>query len=85
MEANLNYWMAQLLIMVFYIMTLVVYSRARNEYVGGKIGNAINLILLFLRFPILMLTHPKSIRITAIWTTNPCALSNASILKRMIL
>ena len=48
MEANLNYWMAQLLILVFYIMTLVVYSRARNEYVGGKIGNAINLILLFL-------------------------------------
>jgi len=48
MEANLNYWMAQLLILVFYIMTLVVYSRARNEYIGGKIGNAINLILLFL-------------------------------------
>ena len=44
----MNYWMAQLLILVFYIMTLVVYSRARNEYVGGKIGNAINLILLFL-------------------------------------
>jgi len=48
MEVNLNYWMAQLLILVFYIMTLVVYSRARNEYIGGKIGNAINLILLFL-------------------------------------
>jgi tRNA A-37 threonylcarbamoyl transferase component Bud32 len=48
MEANLNYWMAQLLILVFYIMTLVIYSRARNEYIGGKIGNAINLILLFL-------------------------------------
>ena len=48
MEANLNYWMAQLLILVFYIMTLVVYSRARNEYIGGKIGKAINLILLFL-------------------------------------
>lgn len=48
MEANLNYWMAQLLILVFYIMTLVIYSRARNEYIGGKIGYAINLILLFL-------------------------------------
>ena len=48
MEANLNYWMAQLLILVFYIMTLVIYSRARYEYIGGKIGNAINLILLFL-------------------------------------
>ena len=48
MEANLNYWMAQLLILVFYIMTLVIYSRARNEYIGGKIGSAINLILLFL-------------------------------------
>ncbi|MEN8245395.1 MAG: serine/threonine-protein kinase [Thermodesulfobacteriota bacterium] len=48
MEVNLNYWMAQLLILVFYIMTLVVYSRARNEYIGGKIGNAINLILMFL-------------------------------------
>ena len=52
MEANLNYWMAQLLILVFYIMTLVIYSRARNEYIGGKIGSAINLILLIamLRF-----------------------------------
>jgi len=48
MEINLNYWMAQLLILVFYIITLVIYSRARNEYIGGKIGNAINLILLFL-------------------------------------
>jgi len=48
METNLNYWMAQLLILVFYVMTLVIYSRARNEYVGGKIGNAINLIMLFL-------------------------------------
>ncbi len=48
MGANLNYWMAQLLILVFYIMTLVIYSRARNEYIGGKIGSAINLILLFL-------------------------------------
>ncbi len=48
METNFNYWMAQLLILVFYFMTLVIYSRARNEYVGGKIGDAINLILLFL-------------------------------------
>lgn len=43
-----NYWLAQLLILVFYIMTLLVYLRARNEYIGGKIGAAINLILIFL-------------------------------------
>jgi len=40
--------MAQLLILVFYIMTLLIYNRARNEYIGGKIGAAINLIMGFL-------------------------------------
>lgn len=50
MKANLNYWMAQVLILVFYVMTLVIYSRARYEYMGGKIGKAINLIVLFLLF-----------------------------------
>jgi len=48
MDNNLNFWMAQLLILVFYIMTLLIYNRARNEYIGGKIGAAINLIMGFL-------------------------------------
>jgi tRNA A-37 threonylcarbamoyl transferase component Bud32 len=48
MNNGLNYWLAQLLILVFYIMTLLIYNRARNEYIGGKIGAAINLIMGFL-------------------------------------
>ena len=48
MNNGLNYWLAQLLILVFYIMTLLIYNRARNEYTGGKIGAAINLIMGFL-------------------------------------
>jgi tRNA A-37 threonylcarbamoyl transferase component Bud32 len=48
MENSLNYWLAQLLILVFYITTLLIYNRARNEYIGGKIGAAINLIMGFL-------------------------------------
>ena len=48
MDNSLNFWMAQLLILVFYIMTLLIYNRARNEYIGGKIGAAINLIMGFL-------------------------------------
>jgi len=48
MDNGLNYWLAQLLILVFYIMTLLIYNRARNEYTGGKIGAAINLIMGFL-------------------------------------
>ena len=48
MDSGFNYWLAQLLILVFYIMTLLIYNRARNEYIGGKIGAAINLIMLFL-------------------------------------
>jgi len=48
MEDQLNFWMAQVLILVFYVMTLLVYNRARNEYIGGKIGAAINLIMGFL-------------------------------------
>ena len=48
MNNGFNYWLAQLLILVFYIMTLLIYNRARNEYVGGKIGAAINLIMGFL-------------------------------------
>jgi tRNA A-37 threonylcarbamoyl transferase component Bud32 len=48
MDNSLNYWLAQLLILVFYVMTLLIYNRARNEYIGGKIGAAINLIMIFL-------------------------------------
>ena len=48
METSYNYWLAQLLILVFYIMTLIIYNRAKNEYVGGKIGAAIKLIMIFL-------------------------------------
>ena len=48
MNNQLNFWMAQALILVFYMMTLFIYNRARNEYIGGKIGAAINLILGFL-------------------------------------
>lgn len=48
MESNFNYWLAQLLILIFYIMTLFIYNRARNEYIGGKIGAAIKLIMIFM-------------------------------------
>jgi len=48
MDNQLNFWMAQVLILIFYIMTLFIYNRARNEYIGGKIGAAINLIMGFL-------------------------------------
>lgn len=48
MDKIFNYWLAQLLILVFYILTLLIYNRARNEYIGGKIGAAINLIMVFL-------------------------------------
>ena len=48
MNSGLNYWLAQVLVLIFYGMTLVVYFRARNEYIGGKIGAAINLIMIFM-------------------------------------
>ena len=48
MQNDFGYWLAQLLILVFYLMTVLIYFRARNEYIGGKIGAAINLILVFL-------------------------------------
>lgn len=48
MNSSFNYWLAQALILIFYVMTLVVYHRARNEYIGGKIGAAINLIMIFM-------------------------------------
>ena len=43
-----DYLIAQLLILVFYIITLAIYYRAKKEYVGGKIAAAINLIMIFL-------------------------------------
>ncbi|MEJ2097107.1 MAG: serine/threonine-protein kinase [Deltaproteobacteria bacterium] len=45
---GMDYWLGQLLSLLFYIMTLIVYNRARKEYVGGKIAAAINLIMIFL-------------------------------------
>ena len=48
MKGGMDYWLGQLLSLIFYIMTLIVYNRARKEYVGGKIAAAINLIMVFL-------------------------------------
>ncbi len=48
MKSGMDYWLAQSLSLVFYIITLAVYNRARKEYVGGKIGAAIKLIMVFL-------------------------------------
>jgi serine/threonine protein kinase len=48
MKGSMDYWLAQSLSLVFYIITLVIYNRARKEYVGGKIGAAIKLIMVFL-------------------------------------
>jgi len=45
-----NPWIAQAFILVLYILTLVIYNRAKKEYVGGKIGAAINLIMVFVGF-----------------------------------
>jgi serine/threonine-protein kinase len=48
MKVGMDYLLAQSLSLVFYIITLVVYNRARKEYVGGKIAAAINLIMIFM-------------------------------------
>jgi tRNA A-37 threonylcarbamoyl transferase component Bud32 len=40
-------WVAQAFILVLYVITLIIYNRAKKEYVGGKIGAAINLIMVF--------------------------------------
>jgi tRNA A-37 threonylcarbamoyl transferase component Bud32 len=45
-----NPWIAQAFILILYILTLVIYNRAKKEYVGGKIGAAINLIMVFVAF-----------------------------------
>ena len=43
-------WVAQAFILVLYVITLIIYNRAKKEYVGGKIGAAINLIMVFVAF-----------------------------------
>ena len=48
MSGGVDYWLGQLLSLVFYLMTIVVYNRAKKEYVGGKIAAAINLIMVCL-------------------------------------
>jgi serine/threonine protein kinase/flagellar biosynthesis GTPase FlhF len=48
MESGTDYLLGQLLSLIFYTMTLIIYNRARREYAGGKIANAINLIMMFL-------------------------------------
>ena len=50
MVGGKNPWIAQAFILVLYVLTLVIYSRAKKEYVGGKIGAAINLIMVFVAF-----------------------------------
>ena len=48
MSGGVDYWLGQLLSLVFYLMTIIVYNRAKKEYVGGKISAAINLIMVCL-------------------------------------
>ncbi len=48
MNSGADYLLGQLLSLIFYIMTLIIYNRARKEYAGGKIADAINLIMIFL-------------------------------------
>ncbi|MGW8208648.1 MAG: serine/threonine-protein kinase [Syntrophobacteria bacterium] len=50
MVGSENPWIAQAFILVLYVLTLVIYNRAKKEYVGGKIGAAINLIMVFVAF-----------------------------------
>ena len=53
MKISMDYLLAQLLSLVFYLITLIVYNRARKEYVGGKIAAAIKLIMVFMAFLLL--------------------------------
>jgi len=50
MVSSKDPWIAQAFILVLYVLTLVIYNRAKKEYVGGKIGAAINLIMVFVAF-----------------------------------
>jgi hypothetical protein len=44
MVGNERPWIAQAFILVLYVITLVIYNRAKKEYVGGKIGAASMLV-----------------------------------------
>ncbi len=44
----MDYLFAQSLSLLFYLITLVIYNRARKEYAGGKIAAAINLVMIFI-------------------------------------
>jgi len=48
MNGGVDFWLGQLLSLFFYLMTIIVYNRAKKEYVGGKIAAAINLIMVCL-------------------------------------
>ena len=48
MKSGFEYLTAQMLSLIFYVITLVIYNRARKEYIGGKIAQAINLVMIFL-------------------------------------
>ena len=50
MISSKNPWIAQAFILVLYIITLIIYNRAKKEYVGGKIGAVIKLIMVFVAF-----------------------------------
>ncbi|MBL0716807.1 MAG: serine/threonine protein kinase [Desulfosarcina sp.] len=43
----MDYLLAESLSLFFYIITLLIYNRARKEYAGGKIASAINLVMVF--------------------------------------
>ena len=49
-DTTKHYWIAQAFVLILYVSTLMVYNRAKKEYVGGKIGAAINLIMVFVAF-----------------------------------
>jgi tRNA A-37 threonylcarbamoyl transferase component Bud32 len=44
----MDYIFAESLSLLFYIITLAIYNRARKEYTGGKIAAAINLVMIFI-------------------------------------
>lgn len=48
MKGNVDYLLAQLLSLVFGVITLATYHRARRAYAGGKVGAALHLVFLFL-------------------------------------
>ncbi len=50
MADSTSRFVAQAFILGLYVITLIIYNRAKKEYVGGKIGAAINLIMVFVTF-----------------------------------